>query len=1227
MANSPNARHQSRLAREMARDLNRHDYSVASSTGSHHGTISDDSMDFDPENPDNDVAFSTQRMDYDISGKLPQLRDTAKKYGRWSGGSAQQNTTQDFYLNTSAIGRAFPDFSQSGDTDDSQFSIEQGRGIKTQKRVSSARTARAEFDDHVNSPPVNMKDFQIMGTPPISKRTARQEPIRGSIKAKKTGTPLKENIPTAGGSVRKNYISGASVTASGGQRRTLAELQAKVADDFEGSFISDERPTVTFPTKTKVKGSPLNPERRPTLGETLSARRAENARQAHFNGEAQTPTPSSRIFNANPTMQSSVNQTQHSFLLPNMPDLSSLVSGSFKDGTPVFSKNKTSKSFNAKGPSKPSHYPVEQVPIPDEEREIFSSLQIAQERAAKLEHEKADLQRQILELQEQNYALEVENNDNKRRRGADSALGDSASEGEKKVKEKSSESTDKDMDLTPRIFNSAANVISELEAQIMNLQKANDEYARTVKNYELQVKNITVEREQAVRQLAEAYRVHEELQNEVEELEQENKLYKKENSKVEKENGQLKLQLARLNTDYEEDTKQFKRKETELKKAAKSGSLEKATKAENNELKDKLKRINDDFAMVQQQLASLNSELNREKTLRIELQDNTLNFTRKEKELLDRLSNEMIKRSEAENQSRGAVNAEREVRELKRELKRKERAVEVLREVTLEFKKANAGMPSPTKTIQSSKSRKSTGIVKESRGREKTASEMKRELARQRSASRGQGQSRVVSGGKSANFKLDLESFEIQPTAKNATKTAFDDEISEEGSEDEQVDESYDSNVSDDHVREDTTTKTIHKDINVTRRSEDTHDSNFSDILGHGELAAMREAVAFAKFRRAELEAGRTDPGFRVEMTGARVDDTMQSVRSNRSIRSSRSMTDMRTKTRDATQTMPVGILKNGNTITNRVIVEMDDTDGLSVRTSPIDANANVTIQEEDDNTRISSNSRRSHGRRHSEPFVRPTAAFGPRFDPASTDSITLDLAALSLKDVEKKPLLSEKAKEVLNELCKHDGKNCTVCVRVSGFSSAKKNEVTVPMPVPVSDRMPAAKIVDGAVEEPTMRPSVAPYIALSRVLKTLQDELTHLRMLYTNTSLLYTSLDVSLGMRERRRVKADLDRLGKTCEEKGDVVYNLYDVLEGLKQAGLVEEVTMEMAENTLNDLGIQIERVGGGANGGEKKGKGRQAMVEDAESESDGEWEGIEDSSVRMNISAARRRSGVQA
>lgn len=90
----------SRKIREMAQSI-KNSFSVASSTGSNHGTISPDST-FNPAK-DDEVFMSTGLMDYDLSAKLPQLRDTAKKYSKW-----QPKSKPEVIINTSAIGRAFP---------------------------------------------------------------------------------------------------------------------------------------------------------------------------------------------------------------------------------------------------------------------------------------------------------------------------------------------------------------------------------------------------------------------------------------------------------------------------------------------------------------------------------------------------------------------------------------------------------------------------------------------------------------------------------------------------------------------------------------------------------------------------------------------------------------------------------------------------------------------------------------------------------------------------------------------------------------------------------------------------------------------------------------------------------------------------------------------------------------------------------------------------------------
>jgi hypothetical protein len=125
--------------------------------------------------------MSTRQMDVDFSQKLPELRDTAKKYGRWNG-----NRLPDFQINTSAIGRAFPDFSQ-GDSSDDSMPIEVGRGAKTRQRTSSQQT-RPQYSNNIDSPVVTIGDFQILSTPPMRsqpKPSQQQDAPRSSTRKAK----------------------------------------------------------------------------------------------------------------------------------------------------------------------------------------------------------------------------------------------------------------------------------------------------------------------------------------------------------------------------------------------------------------------------------------------------------------------------------------------------------------------------------------------------------------------------------------------------------------------------------------------------------------------------------------------------------------------------------------------------------------------------------------------------------------------------------------------------------------------------------------------------------------------------------------------------------------------------------------------------------------------------------------------------------------------------------
>lgn len=378
------------------RDLSHSLQSVASSTGSNHGTVSADSTmtDFDPEK--DEAIMSTRQVD-ELSQRLPKIRDTAKKVGRWA------PRPQEFVINTSVIGRAFPDFSQGESSDDS-MSFEVGRGAAS-RNVSGKIEPLAEYSDHINSSPVIFHDdYNIITTPKRGqvKSSILKEALRNSAaKVTPRSDSRKENIPPADSEqstpVRGSpYISHASRTIST-ERRTLAELHARVTDDSDGSQIGSERPTtVTLPTKnTRFSAS------------TTQVRDASNKQQTETSVAEKTRANSASIRSQNNTTNSTpANPTTHSFILPNMPDVS-LNAGTIIGAMPVSIRGGKVQHPSANGAYKRfPHEAVDAIALPDEEEDIFRSLKLIKARIIELEKEKAGTNKNTFEVQAQLKALQ-----------------------------------------------------------------------------------------------------------------------------------------------------------------------------------------------------------------------------------------------------------------------------------------------------------------------------------------------------------------------------------------------------------------------------------------------------------------------------------------------------------------------------------------------------------------------------------------------------------------------------------------------------------------------------------------------------------------------------------------------------------------------------------------------------------------------------------------------------
>lgn len=173
-----------------------------------------------------------------------------------------------------------------------------------------------------------------------------------------------------------------------------------------------------------------------------------------------------------------------------------------------------------------------------------------------------------------------------------------------------------------------------------------------------------------------------------------------------------------------------------------------------------------------------------------------------------------------------------------------------------------------------------------------------------------------------------------------------------------------------------------------------------------------------------------------------------------------------------------------------------------------------------------------------------------------------------------------ETASSIVLNPAQHESKNCTVCHdALPASSETNKTAPAIPNPVPVSERMPAATPGN---EDPTIRPSQPPSLALATVLKQFEDEISHLRLELARQETLYNAHDPSLSKRRRKEVYGRIGKLLAVLERKSDMVYALYDVLEGQKGMG------KEEVEETLRSLGVGVAQetgTGKGMNKGRSK------------------------------------------
>ncbi|KAL3466094.1 hypothetical protein BJX64DRAFT_274855 [Aspergillus heterothallicus] len=440
--------------------------------------------DFDPEH---EAIASTRELD-DESPRLPKMKEASRKRQPYE----QEEEEPDYVFNTSTFEQYLPHFSPIGTSEeedadiDEDISIEAGRGPSNPpRRLDDSRNSYMSIENSVrsSSPAVRLDvptpQKSALRQPP---RRAVSESLRKDAQLRQASLAHKENIdPNPSKSNRK-------------ERRTLSEIHAKVRDDYDGSFIEDERPSAL----------PVNTARPTRFGNanlsTQIADAVEKASQEAYVKEVRRAK--ARAAAAGDT------GTQQSFLLPDLPNLSDLVSGVYEDGAPVYTRQPRTRTTRfVSPPADPTdvslsreHIPLDAIPIPEDEKALFVSLRLLQDRVSELERGKADAEKRLEDLRQENAFLKGKSNH----------------------KEKSSHSSKRyDLDQDDHKKDRLLRENQKLEATNLALQNKVDLLERKNDIQESALKKLNKERDMAVSQLGIAYLESQDLKSENESLREE----------------------------------------------------------------------------------------------------------------------------------------------------------------------------------------------------------------------------------------------------------------------------------------------------------------------------------------------------------------------------------------------------------------------------------------------------------------------------------------------------------------------------------------------------------------------------------------------------------------------------------------------------------------------------------------------------------------------------------
>ncbi|KAK4180163.1 hypothetical protein QBC36DRAFT_44228 [Triangularia setosa] len=1144
---SSKPRHISRLKKEMLEHRIQHNpfSSPPSSTGSH-DTVSTTTEELTRDlsnfsfSPDGE---GTRRLSGDFTN--PAKRQ-ATRSGRF--GSSRQARDTNAVLNTSAIARTFPEWS----------------GLLNNKNNNQDKdtvTLTQTFDfAGVIKPLTNTNKSGKENVPPAAEITEEQT-FDNPLDSRKKRTRADMQARVENESECSTVLSLSMSPGRHGRRSRFQNMDGVMSPELPKRSIQDMVSKIR--TEKQTGRRDMTP-RKSSMREPSTQHNPDTFRGPSFEDK------------------SGVSPTGRSFFLPGFRHLPDWTSGTLKfsamqNGVPVFVKSKTGVRFDQ---SANGHGAINSVGIPEEDEEIFVSMDKLQDEVRELHDHDAMLQREAEKLQREVNQLQSELKRFKSRHPSDSAIGSD----------------------TDGSFRRSNGHDQELEGQIQELQDRLNHASQQFGVNDIHSTALSAERDEALRQASIARERAAKLQAELEgtqkdleyslqfrqdkeSLQLENGILISENETMRQqreealhdnatlvaENDRLRRELAGIQKDLKATREELAlvRKQYESLKEQKRMFAEdhKSMERNNDTYFKENKKLQAQVTARDQHITDLKKGISARDKIIDSMQGLTtdtavLQLNADLEVELERLTNQMEELKDDIHEKDGHINdRETRIRTLKDENMEisidNERLKDENRRLREEQKEIeDQWVDERQKVVRLSQllSKKSLDdnedcvrLGDDFRNKE---AELQRKLDRREAA---------VKKVKLLTAKIaEIAEQEFTALAMRTTKVKVVDP--------KDVDD-FTGKSSNMHIDEDPTTE-LHM----------TQDTDFASVM-EGEIAKLKQTYQDLQRRQQQGD------------TQQLTDYSLPQLPSLQ-----RSKSDGGAPSRIA-QPLP-GILKKSS----QFAPMEEDTGRFSVRSAMSFASQldDESVQLTQNNTRKSSVSEAARAdsrvRRNSENTTQQQQYTGT-VEPNMTSAFFMPDITLSggnkqaaARQQNNVPSLSKDARRVLDNICNHKSGNCNVCVRIAAHGSSEKQTtqtltskiqlsaedlkrgkktVSVDKPVPVSDRY--------YTDEPTMRPSMPPGEALAILIKETQDEIEHLQMELKRVNESYFGLDKSVGSRERKRLMGEMKRLQGELEAKSGQLYRLHDVLEGQKQAGQVMEG--EYVDVTVLEGLVRVEREGTGA------------------------------------------------